>query len=178
MPCPEGTLASRRLLYHQVLYMLINGQASVMTTRRLILLWFVLAALFDAIGFYLGGLLTDTEMYGLAFWRDSHRVFGVVEALIVYGGIGFTAATCIVIGLRLVSRVSCGALKRSSAVLAALITSLVSAVIPLIVLFCVCSSDLRGEGAMVLVFQAMWTLGVGVFTFVIFSIITLCIRHR
>jgi hypothetical protein len=149
-----------------------------MTTRRFILLWFVLAALFDAIGFYLGGLLTDTEMYSFDFWCDSHRVFGVVEALIVYGGIGFTAATCIVIGLRLVSRISCGALKRSSAVLAALITSVVSAVIPPIVLLCVCSSDLHGEGAITLVFQAMWTLGIGIFTFVAFSIGFLCIRNR
>ena len=134
-------------------------KASPLIARKHIVLWGALCAVGMVVGDAFGGI-----------------------AFAYYGGIGIAAATCLLVGLYVVSSVRRGLLPKGSGISILLYSSAISAIVPPIVLLgcliALFSGGAIGMASGFIILQAIWNLGIGILSFVTFSIVILCIHPR
>ena len=128
-------------------------------TRKHVICWSAICAFIVGVGDALGGI-------GLAY----------------YGGIGIAAVTCLFAGLCVVRSVRRGLLPKGSGISVLLYSSAISAIVPPIVLLGCLLALFSGRGIGMasgfIILQAIGDLGIGILSFVTFSIVVLCIRPR
>ena len=102
--------------------------------------------------------------------------------LAYYNGIGIAAVTCLVVGLYVVSSVRRGVLPKGAGISVLLYSSAISAIVPPVVLLGCLIALFSGGGIGMasgfIILQAIWDLGIGMLSFVTFSIVVLCIHPR
>jgi len=131
-----------------------------MTTRKYIILWNAIGALLLVVGNVIGG--------AVPFLR--------------YGGIGVAATTCLAVGVHVVSRVRSGAMTKGSGISVLIYGSAISVIVPPIILagslILLFAGGAAGMATWLVIFQTIYGLGIGMLSFVTFSIFILCIHPR
>ena len=140
-----------------------------MKPRALIFLWLLLVGLFAAYGFFGPG--HENQLYGQPFDYGEASV-----AALIYGGIGFTLATCLTVSLYTIQRLREKSFTGFAAILLVFLCSAVAAFIPPFVM--ACSGHYHGESALAIAYVASYTVGIGLVGFVLFDIAVLILYFR
>ena len=140
-----------------------------MKPRALIFVWLILVGLFASYGFF--GLGHSNQLYGQPF--DYGEAF---EMTLIYGGIGFTLATCLRVILYAVQRLRAKSVTGFRAIVFVFLCSAMAAFLPPFVM--ACSGRYHGESTLAIAYVAAYTVGIGLVGFVLFDIAVLILYVR
>jgi hypothetical protein len=143
-----------------------NHALSIRRLGKLIVVWLIILASCASYGvFVLGG-----------YEGGDFDLEGELPEILYYGGIGFSIATCLVVGFYVIRRVRAKSLTKGFGILFVLFSSAVSIVVPPIAM--VGSGLFHGESGMMIYFQIINTVCLGTLAFVAFGLCILCIRKH
>jgi len=142
-----------------------------MTACKLVILWIGIVVCFGCFGFFEG--YKDAVATGSQeFFRDIE-----LEGTLLFGGIGFGVATCVAVGIYVIGKVRAKLLSKGCAISLMVISSAVSVIVPPLVMDQ--SGLFRGEiGAAEFCLEDGLLLGIGLLSFVAFSIAVLRVHQR
>jgi len=137
--------------------------------RFIVSFWLLLVGIFAAYGYFEPG--HEGQLYGAPF------DYGVaLDTTLIYGGIGFTFATCLAVGLHALGKLRAKLVSGFRAILVVLLCSAVAAFVPPFVM--ACSGRYHGESTLAIAYLAAYTVGIGLAGFVLFDIAVLILYFR
>jgi hypothetical protein len=136
--------------------------------RRLVIVWFVMVALFAGFAFINGGnIVHGDEFYWNSAWHDA----------IEFGALGAAVATMITVGSFAITGVRLHGLGKGRAISLIGISAAVSAILPPIATACTGIFG-SGDDALTIPFVAFFTICTGIFGFVVLTLCVLLVQKK